>query len=259
MQKVASLIKNSRNILIIAGGGIEVDSGLPFFKNDEDLYKVYPIAKQLSLNLKTLSNPSWFDINPKLAWAFYGDRFNLYKNTSPHKGYEVLLNLPNNKFVFTTTISSHFQKAGFSELRVVEVNGSINYLQCSSSCVNEVWENRELIDVDIEKFEAKSYPYCKFCSKIARPNIVMFSDFNFIKKRLKLQLARFEYWLSLIDELLILEIGVEDYKLVKSLRDDLKRRFNAKIVAINPYDSSNADYIIKKDVLDALLELTTYL
>ena len=96
-------IEDSDAVLITAGAGMGVDSGLPDFRGKEGFWKAYPIAKQLGLSFEEMANPIWFRKNPKLAWAFYGHRLNLYKKTVPHAGFSMLLDLVKEK---TTTISS---------------------------------------------------------------------------------------------------------------------------------------------------------
>ena len=261
IRKAANAIKKAKYILITAGAGIGVDSGLPDFRGDEGFCRAYPIAKKLGLNFQALANPKWFDVNPKLAWAFYGHRLKMYRETTPHEGFKILLNLPQEKFVFTSNVDGHFQKAGFSELKIVEIHGSIHYLQCQHPCKKEIWPNNEEIEVDMEKFEVKNFPKCKFCKTIARPNILMFSDFSFVEKRVKLQLARFEFWLSQIeDNLVIIEIGAgKAVPTIRNLSNQLRRNFKAPLIRINPNEADGADIEIRKGALEALKEIKEYL
>ena len=261
IRKAAKAIKEAKYLLITAGAGMGVESGLPDFRGNEGFWKAYPIAKRLGLNFQALANPRWFDINPKLAWAFYGHRLNMYRNTAPHEGFNILLNMPHNKFVFTSNVDGHFQKAGFSELKVVEIHGSIHYLQCSEPCSNSIWENSETIEIDEEKFEALNFPLCKYCKKIARPNILMFSDLRFVEKRVNLQLARFEYWLSQIDDkLVIIEIGAgKAVPTVRMMSDKIRRNFDSTLIRINPLEADGADFQIKKGALEALREIRKFL
>jgi NAD-dependent SIR2 family protein deacetylase len=261
IKEAAKVIKRAKHLLVTAGAGMGVDSGLPDFRGDEGFWRAYPIAKKLGLNFQALANPRWFDINPKLAWAFYGHRLKMYKDAIPHEGFNVLNSLPHDKFVFTSNVDGQFQKAGFDEKRIVEIHGSIHYLQCIKPCVDEIWPNNEEIEIDMEKFEAKSVPKCHFCGGVARPNILMFGDFYFVEKRLNLQLARFEYWLNGIEgELAIVEIGAGTaVPTVRNLSEKIKRRFNATLIRINPKESFGADIEIKKGAKEALKEISYYL
>ena len=93
LNDIRVVIQNADAILITAGAGIGVDSGLPDFRGNEGFWKAYPAIKDLGLYFEEVANPQWFETNPALAWAFYGHRFNLYKNTVPHEGFKMLLDL----------------------------------------------------------------------------------------------------------------------------------------------------------------------
>jgi NAD-dependent SIR2 family protein deacetylase len=261
IKKAAKEIKSSKYLLITAGAGMGVDSGLPDFRGDEGFWRAYPIAKKLGLNFQALANPRWFDINPKLAWAFYGHRLNLYRNTTPHEGFKILLNLAQNKFVFTSNVDGQFQKAGFREDKIVEIHGSIHYLQCTLPCSDNIWENREIIEIDMEKFEAKNFPYCKECGRIARPNILMFGDFRFVEKRVDEQLNRFNKWLDNIDgKLTIVEIGAgKAVPTVRNLSERVREMFNATLIRINPREADGADIQINLGAKEALEKIKNFL
>ena len=92
-QKAAELISNSHCLLITAGAGMGVDSGLPDFRGDKGFWKAYPPYEKLNLDFYDLANPQWFIDNPRLAWGFYGHRLNSYKTTQPHQGFEELLSI----------------------------------------------------------------------------------------------------------------------------------------------------------------------
>eukprot|EP01116_Phalansterium_solitarium_P020363 TRINITY_DN5991_c0_g1_i1.p1 TRINITY_DN5991_c0_g1~~TRINITY_DN5991_c0_g1_i1.p1 ORF type:complete len:242 (+),score=55.39 TRINITY_DN5991_c0_g1_i1:321-1046(+) len=59
---------------------------------------------------------------------------NLYRETQPHAGFGILLDVMSQKpkpgFVFTSNVDGHFQKAGFAEDRIVECHGSLQFIQC---------------------------------------------------------------------------------------------------------------------------------
>ena len=107
------------------------------------------------------STPRWFDDDPEFAWGFYGHRYNLYHNTTPHEGFHILrkwvAKMRKGHFVFTSNVDGHFQKAGFSEDTVVECHGSINFLQTvrGSKKIWPVPDDFE-VQVDDETFRAKS-------------------------------------------------------------------------------------------------------
>lgn len=240
-------IKEADAVLITAGAGMGVDSGLPDFRGNEGFWNAYPVIKDLGISFQRMANPKWFDTNPSLAWAFYGHRLNLYRDTVPHNGFKMLLDLVEKKnndyFVFTSNVDGQFQKAGFDKDKIVEVHGSIHHFQCCENCKKEIWEaDKEAIKIDMDKFEAIDIPQCKQCGNIARPNILMFSDWSWNGDRTSKQEYRFNTWAKSIKvnkkKLAIIEIGTG--KAIPTIRqkgEHIAKRFsNYKLIRINPRD-----------------------
>ena len=87
----AEEIQRTDAMLITAGAGIGVDSGLPDFRGNEGFWRAYPPIAKVGISFYEMANPQWFHNDPHLAWAFYGHRLNLYRTTEPHTGfYQVL-------------------------------------------------------------------------------------------------------------------------------------------------------------------------
>ncbi len=243
-KKAKEAIDSAKYLIITAGAGMGVDSGLPDFRGTEGFWRAYPYAKKLGLRFEELANPIWFQKDPHLAWAFYGHRLNLYRNTSPHIGFNILLDIAKSKddyFVITSNVDGQFQKAGFSEDKIDEIHGSINYLQCTNSCKNLVWSAKDIkINIDLENFKALNpLPKCKECNNIARPNILMFNDFEFIGTREEKQRKNLQNFLRKLknSKVAIIEIGAG--KTVPSIRyasQDLANSFNSTLIRINPRD-----------------------
>ena len=241
------LLDRADAIIITAGAGMGVDSGLPDFRGNEGFWKAYPPIKKLRYDFSQMANPALFESNPKLAWEFYGYRLNLYRSTVPHDGFKILLDYieETNKdyFIFTSNVDGQFQKAGFDEEKIYEVHGTIHHLQCTSSCTQKIWENRlNDIEIDMDKLEAKTLPVCKNCQKLARPNILMFGDRNFIGDRSDAQSEKFHDWLFHNKEkrIVIIEIGAGSA--IPTIRDfgDSYSRANSNItlIRINPRESN---------------------
>lgn len=110
----AQLIKQADGILITAGAGMGVDSGLPDFRGDEGLWKAYPALRQANLSFTKIANPMTFIDNPELTWGFYEHRLQLYRDTVPHVGFAILQELAarasQGAFVITSIVDGQFQK-----------------------------------------------------------------------------------------------------------------------------------------------------
>src|ERR1035437_6610625 len=106
VKRAAEVITAADALLITAGAGMGVDSGLPDFRGTEGFWKAYPAIAKLGLSFAEMANPDCFKSSPELAWAFYGHRLNLYRATSPHPGFQELIDAGARKrhgyFVFTS-------------------------------------------------------------------------------------------------------------------------------------------------------------
>jgi NAD-dependent SIR2 family protein deacetylase len=216
--RAADAIQNADALLIGAGVGMGVDSGLPDFRGPQGFWSAYPPYQKHGLHFADVANPRWFATDPALAWGFYGHRFQLYRATPPHEGYSILRRWADRKhhraFVFTSNVDGHFQRAGFAEDDVVECHGSIHWLQCTERCGHEIWPvdtaATALIDLDETTMRAREpFPSCPVCGGLARPNILMFGDWQWDEARTSDQQLRLESWLEKVDSmrLAVVECG----------------------------------------------------
>ena len=116
LQRAAEAIGEADTLFITAGAGLGVDSGLPDFRGNEGFWKAYPPLQKLGVEFMDMANPDWFVHSPRLAWGFYGHRLNLYRNTTPHAGFQILhqwiKSKPMRCQVFTSNVDGQFQKVG---------------------------------------------------------------------------------------------------------------------------------------------------
>src|ERR1051326_6655246 len=105
---VRAAMDEGGGLVIGAGAGMGVDSGLPDFRGPQGFWKAYPPYEKLRLHFVDLANPRWFAGDPAVAWGFYGHRRNLYRKTLPHAGFQTLRawagRLRNGAFVFTSNV-----------------------------------------------------------------------------------------------------------------------------------------------------------
>lgn len=238
----AAAIRDADALLIGAGAGMGVDSGLPDFRGDEGFWNAYPPFK--GKRFAEMSNPVWFRKDPPQAWGFFGHRMDLYRSAQPHAGFEILRGWVENKplghFVFTSNVDGHFQRAGFDEERVIECHGALTHLQCVAPCSRKIWPAGELsVDVDMETVKATSeLPKCQHCDGLARPNVLMFGDGKWVEDRTELQHARYRKWLSSLGSdrvagLTVIEIGAGTG--VPTVRYECESKF-ATLIRVNPRD-----------------------
>ncbi len=237
--KAKTLLHQAEQILIGAGAGMGVDSGLPDFRGNQGFWRHYPALKGLSF--AEMANPAWFEAHPERAWGFYGHRLDLYRNTRPHAGFKHLLEwlqtMGKSWFVFTSNVDGQFQKAGYDPARILEAHGSIHHLQCMEDCGQPIWPaEKTTVVVDEARCLAEPpLPACPGCGGLARPNILMFNDFDWDARRTEAQEQRYARWLQSGQGLRVgIELGAGTA--IPTVRHELESRCDW-LIRINPRET----------------------
>jgi NAD-dependent SIR2 family protein deacetylase len=266
LKRAAEAIINAEGLLVCAGAGMGVDSGLPDFRGDKGFWVAYPLYEKLKLSFADLANPKWFEIDPTLAWGFYGHRLNLYRKTEPHDGFRILLEwgkrLKRGLYAFTSNVDGHFQKAKFPADRIVEAHGSIHHMQCTKECGIGIFSADTFeLNIDNDTFRAhEPLPCCPECGALARPNILMFDDGGWNNSRSKVQGIRQQSWLREMPKgkLVVIECGAGAAIPTVRFHSEqmLLLRIAATLIRINPREGTVPDGQISLSV-GALAGLST--
>ncbi len=212
-ERAAELLGEADVFLITAGAGMGVDSGLPDFRGNQGFWNAYPPYARLGLSFVECANPEHFERDPSFGWGFYGHRTNLYRNTVPHEGFHIIRRWIEEKnapcFVVTSNVDGQFQKAGYDDDSILEVHGSIHWLQCTSPCSDDIWPNNEQIPVDRATMRAGHIPRCPGCGRVSRPNILMFGDWSWLPQRTNQQEKRYNQFMDKHsgNKILVIEMG----------------------------------------------------
>lgn len=259
IQRAAAAIVGAQGLIITAGAGMGVDSGLPDFRGTEGFWRAYPTFKDLNLQFEEIADPRWFDTMPMLAWGFYGHRRDLYQKTVPHAGFDILKRwgdaAPLGARVITTNVDGAFQKSGFKPEYVVEYHGTIHRSQCTNDMCRlsgSTWNDPHVPELSPKGLVRNdSYPRCPECGTISRPNILMFSDTKWNGYAARMSMGNFNTWLDAGDGLnyVIIECGAGTA--IPSLRHMARRfthndqtRHNITLIRINPREwETSADGI----------------
>ncbi len=242
LDHAARAIASADALLIGAGAGMGVDSGLPDFRGKDGFWQAYPPYQRLGLDFVTLANPRWFAEDASLAWGFYGHRMELYRQTVPHEGFAILNRwagrMPRGAFVFTSNVDGQFQKAGFTPDRIVEVHGSFDGMQCTRECGVGVFAGHSCkVEVDPETMRAiDPLPACPRCGALARPNILMFGDWGWISERTDAQLQQFHTWIESLENarIVVVECGAgQAVPTVRNMSETFGRELGATLIRVN--------------------------
>ena len=238
----AAAIAQAKHLLVTAGAGMGVDSGLSTFRGKGGFWNQYPPYRHLRLDYMQLATPEVFARDPELGWGFYGQRMTQYRETKPHAGFEILKSwaaVKQSAFLFTSNVDGQFQRAGFDAESVIEIHGSIYLAQCAKLCSRDIWSVAHLdVEVDTASMRAvPPLPSCPRCGGVARPNIILFGDGESLTSARVKQSRRFWDWEQSVhgSALVVIELGAGvAIPSVRNKGEQLARDIGAKLIRINP-------------------------
>ncbi|PLZ00065.1 NAD-dependent deacetylase [Burkholderia sp. WAC0059] len=239
LARAVQWLREADGLLVTAGAGMGVDSGLPDFRGAAGFWRAYPALHAEGVRFEDIANLAAFHHDPVRAWGFYGHRLNLYRQTVPHRGFDILRHwgerMEHGAFVFTSNVDGQFQKAGFAEDRIAECHGSIHWLQCADPCSAELWPADGLtLAVDEARCRLLSpLPRCPRCGAVARPAILMFGDYDWIETRTDRQMAQLRGWLTALCTPVVVELGAG--RAIPTVRY-FSERHGPRVIRINPRD-----------------------
>lgn len=210
------LIRDADALLIAAGAGLGVESGLPDFRGPQGFWRHYPALAAVGLNLREVATPAALLRQPEEVWGFYGHRLRQYRDTRPNPGFAHMRRWgtakPHGWAVFTSNIDGQFQKAGFDEKDgpIQECHGSLHFLQCVRPCSDLIWPANSF-EPQVDEARCRllgPLPRCPRCGALARPNVTMFDDLQWLDHRTQAQADALRAWRQALPRAgVVLEIG----------------------------------------------------
>lgn len=166
MNETAGLLSSARNVAVLSGAGISVESGLPTFRGPEGLWR--------NVRAEELATPQAFERDPSLVWDWYRLRRERMTAVAPNPAHLALARLEPRFQAFTVVtqnIDGLHQKAG--SRRVVELHGSIWRVRCFTHPAHRFGE------AETRALEARAegdeLPRCP-CGGALRPDVVWFGE-----------------------------------------------------------------------------------
>ena len=181
----AELIAGADALLVCAGAGMGVDSGLPDFRGPEGFWRAYPPYRRLGLRFEELADPVHFADDPELAWGFYGHRLALYRRTVPHAGFAVLRRWARP----VADAGVHLQRRRRSSRPpgsppTTSPSATARSTTCSAPGRATTAPGRRTTSTSRSTrtpMRARPpLPTCPRCGAVARPNILMFGDGDWV-------------------------------------------------------------------------------
>jgi NAD-dependent SIR2 family protein deacetylase len=266
LERAVEALASAEALLITAGAGMGVDSGLPDFRSANGFWRAYPRLAKLNVSFEQMAQPRWFHEQPEMAWAWYGHRRQLYRACTPHEGYRILAEwaraMPHGAFVFTSNVDGQFEKAGFAAAKVVERHGSVHRYQCTLPCTDEIWLSASSFDFEVDVDELRAHgalPRCRRCGALARPNVLMFHDDAWVPDAMRQQYERYSRWLERLagKRVVVLECGAGTaVTTIRAESERIAKRYGGTLVRINPeIDDERGVIGVRLGALEALTRM----
>ncbi len=240
IQRAAQALHEAEALLVGAGAGMSVDSGIPAYRLNPEPEEP---AAQGSKTLPALK-PALFRLDPAHAWGIAGAALAQFRRTEPHQGYTLLRRwgdaLRAGAFVLSSNVDGLFQRAGFDESAIFEGHGSLHHLQCVTPCSQRVWPAGDDLSLDEHGRARPPLPCCPDCGRPARPNVLMFGDARFVTTRAEAQAERYRRWLAASEgrRLVVIECGAGTAIPTIRLRcEELARARGGTLIRINPREA----------------------
>jgi NAD-dependent SIR2 family protein deacetylase len=271
--RAAELIACADALVIAAGAGLGVDSGLPDFRGHEGLWSSHTAPAGAHLEFRDVANPKTFLSDPAMAWGLFGHNLSMYRKTQPHAGYGILKIWSGRAYlgarIFTSNVDGQFQKAGFLPKQMHECHGSIHHLQCIEPCKSGVWSADAFSTLLVQEncLLLNEPPKCPVCGGLARPNILMFGDSGWLSDREQMQSRAKAKWFRRLAAIeanaVVIEIGAGSARTyVRHFSDAVSWKYGARMIRINPRESEvpcSDDVGITAEALEALLAIDSLL
>ncbi|AGK61035.1 NAD-dependent protein deacetylase, SIR2 family [Archaeoglobus sulfaticallidus PM70-1] len=162
IKKISQMLNESKYAVVFTGSGISAESGIPTFRGVDGLWKKY--------NPEEVASIYGFKRNPSAFWEFAKELI-LKSNAEPNPAHYAIAELEREgvvKAVITQNIDMLHQRAG--SRRVLELHGSMNYVDCLDCEAVYEWEY-------IAKILKERQPVCEKCGgEFLKPRVVFFGE-----------------------------------------------------------------------------------
>src|SRR3569623_3644148 len=170
LHRAANVIRNADALLIAAGAGMGVDSGLPAVRGAGGFAEAYPEYARRGITYESLMRPAALEDDERLAWGYYARCIRAYRAARPPAGFAILRRwasrCPGRAFVYTSNVDEQFQAAGFDPQHVMECHGSALRLQCARLCGEHLWPADQAAALEADPATGRAaggLPVCPKC------------------------------------------------------------------------------------------------
>ena len=166
IDKLAGILRESKNAVFFGGAGMSTESGVPDFRSANGIY-----SKRLHQEFRPeeMASHSFFVNHTEAFFEFYREH-RIFRNIQPNAGHKALAELERRgilKAVVTQNIGGLHQLAGSKT--VYELHGTILKWPCIRC--GRIYPVEYVL-----REENKPVPYCEDCGGIVRPGVVLYEE-----------------------------------------------------------------------------------
>ena len=164
IQQAAEHLSDDPTVLVCAGSGLSVESGVPTFRGEDGMFRDDDIAR--------LTRVTTFETDRRDMMKWYQDRREQLRELEPNAGHLALIELARDTgdYVFATQNVDHLLEAASSELGyrppIHHLHGSLLEVRC-----HHCGFSFEDLRLDLGEL-----PTCEQCGGPLRPGVVWFGE-----------------------------------------------------------------------------------
>ncbi len=160
IQKTAKMLSAARNVVVLTGAGISVESGIPPFRGKGGVWERFDPMEYATIQA--------FEKDPAKVWqVLLSELKKLVENAQPndaHKGLARLEQMGILKTVITQNVDGLHQKAGNTD--VIEFHGNFAW-HCCTECD---------FRIDAQSLKLDQIPPKCLCGGVLRPECIFFGE-----------------------------------------------------------------------------------
>jgi NAD-dependent deacetylase len=182
-------MRDIRNIVILTGAGISVESGLPAFRTMANGNMGWDTGLTVH-PLEDVATPQAFRRDPELVQAFYDARRARLNDVEPNAAHRALARLdsewPGDLLIVTQNVDDLHERAGAR--RLLHMHGELRSAWCLACDARMEWET-----------DLSSSPPCPACGETGRlrPDIVWFGEMPYEMDRIDRALLESDLFVSI--------------------------------------------------------------
>ncbi|MHA6528737.1 Sir2 family NAD-dependent protein deacetylase [Paenibacillus sp. BAC0078] len=177
VRRAKSAVDQAEYIVIGGGAGLSAAAGIEY-SGERFTSNFKPFIEKYGLTDMYSSGFYPFKTQEE-RWAYWARHISLnrYEATSTKLYTDLLQWVQNhNYFVITTNVDSQFEKAGFPQNKIFEIQGNYGFLQCAAACHDILYNNEALVKEMLEqtancRIPSELVPKCPVCGGEMNPHL----------------------------------------------------------------------------------------